>query len=352
MALGRVAIFGWADSVHLRRWAIGMSGRGYEVRVISLGGSPIPGIDTIIIPRRHRWSYFTQAGRAVMAAREFHPDLVHVHYAGGFGWWGARCDFAPLLVSVWGSDVVRLDRYSLRRVIIRRILHRAHHVTATSAALGKTALELAPSVANRLSIIPFGVAVPESPASLPEPPVKLCFIKQHRARYGPDILLRALARASNKLPNLRLTMAGEGEMTDRLVRLTHELGLTGQVDFVGFVDNRQMYAMLEKHHIIMMPSLEEAFGVAALEAAACARPVIASRVGGIPEVVQDGVTGILLPPGDIEALADAIVTLAGDPGRSRAMGLAGYQFVRASYSWEHSLDLMSDLYARVIEQRV
>jgi glycosyltransferase involved in cell wall biosynthesis len=350
MSLGRVAMFGWSDSVHVQRWAKGLSGRGYDIRVISSGCSPISGIDTVILPRVNRWSYFTQVRRAVAAAREFHPDLIHVHYAGGFGLWGASCRFAPLLVSVWGSDVALLQSHSIRRLVTRWILRRASHVTATSVVLGQAALELAGDIADRFSVLPFGVAVPESPAPMPPPPVRLCFIKQHRARYGPDILLRALALATRKIPDLHLTMAGVGEMTENLRQLTRDLNLTQHVDFVGMVDNRSIYSLLEEHHIMVMPSFEEAFGVAALEAGACARPVIASRVGGIPEVVQDGVTGILVPPGDVSALSAAIVTLAGDLDRSTTMGCAGHQFVSKTYSWERSLDLMSALYQQVINE--
>ena len=99
---------------------------------------------------------------------------------------------------------------------------------------------------------------------------------------------------------------------------------------------------------MIMPSLSESFGVAVLEAAACARPSIASRVGGVPEVLRDGETGLLVPPHDPAALAGAIVRLAGEPETCRRMGEAAHRFVCLRYRWEESLNQMTSLYEQII----
>jgi glycosyltransferase involved in cell wall biosynthesis len=344
---GRVVIFGWAESVHIRRWVTGLAERGFEIRLISLGGEPVEGVETIILPRTGVFSYFTQAKRAVALAREFRPDIVHVHYAGGFGYWGAKCDFAPLIVSVWGSDLVDLPRNPLYKYLIKRTLKRAHRITATSDFLKRVSLELLPGIDNMIDVIPFGVAIPESPQPLPDGPVKLCFIKMHRRKYGPEILIEAFARARLEIPDLSLTMAGEGEMTSELKQLVSQLGVADAVKFVGFIPNDRIYSFLQEHHIMVMPSLEEAFGVAVLEASACGRPVIASRVGGVPEVLSHGETGVLVTPGDVDELTKAIIELATDRDKCRAMGDSGREFVRDMYSWSISLDKVTAIYDRL-----
>jgi glycosyltransferase involved in cell wall biosynthesis len=129
------------------------------------------------------------------------------------------------------------------------------------------------------------------------------------------------------------------------------LGLEDTVHFVGFVQRDRIYPFLQEHHLMVMPSLTEAFGVAALEASACGRPVIASNVGGVPEVVLDGTTGILVPPKDPHKLAEAIINLAQDARAREKMGKAGYEFVKQRYSWERSLDMMGDLYERLINEK-
>lgn len=348
---GRVVIFGWADSIHVQRWVQGLSKRGWTIRLISLGGGPVAGADTTNLPRHGKLSYYWLAARAVRLAREFKPDLVHVHYAGGFGLWGARCSFAPLLVSVWGSDIIDLPKNLFQRYFIRRNLKRADRISATSNFLKQACIALASEVEDRTTVIPFGVAVPEKIEPMPPLPVKLCFIKMHRHKYGPDVLLRAFSIVRKEIPDILLTMAGGGEMTSELRSMARDLGLEKAVDFIGSIPNERIYSLLWEHHIMVMPSREEAFGVAVLEAAACGRPTIASRVGGVPEVLRDGETGLLVPPGDETALAEAILRLARDPETCRRMGEAGRLLVQEKYLWGHSLDRMTQLYESMIHGR-
>jgi glycosyltransferase involved in cell wall biosynthesis len=199
-----------------------------------------------------------------------------------------------------------------------------------------------------MSVIPFGVEVPETIVSPPELPVRICYIKGHRPKYGPDLLLKAVVEVKKAIPDIILSMAGAGEWTEHLKSMALRLGLSDNVQYVGFVDQKQMYSFLQRHHIMVMPSRMEAFGVAALEASACGRPVIASNVGGVPEVVQDGVTGILVPTENTDALAEAVIKLTQDVDLRERMGKAGYEFVKERYSWEKSLDMMCDLYERLI----
>jgi len=243
----------------------------------------------------------------------------------------------------------------LFRALIKRVLHQATHITATSNLLKKVVLQLTPDSDRKITVIPFGVIVPPEIVRPPlSPPVKVCFLKTHRPKYGPDILLRALAQVKEVVPEITLSIAGEGGLTQRLKQMTSELNLGENVRFVGFVPNPEVYTFLRQHHIMVMPSVmdSESFGVAALEASACGRPVIASNVGGVPEVVLDGTTGILVPPKDPDKLAKAIIKLAQDVEVREKMGRAGYEFVKQRYSWERSLDMMCDLYERLINEKL
>lgn len=355
MAEKRIIIFGWAHSVHVQRWVRGLTQRGYEVKVVSLGGEPLDGIETCILPRHSKGSYLCHASQAAREARAFKPHLVHVHYAAGFGLWGLRLRFTPTIVSVWGADIMDFPSNRLFRALIKRVLHQATHITATSNLLKKVVLQLTPDSDRKITVIPFGVIVPPEIVRPPlSPPVKVCFLKTHRPKYGPDILLRALAQVKEVVPEITLSIAGEGGLTQRLKQMTSELNLGENVRFVGFVPNPEVYTFLRQHHIMVMPSVmdSESFGVAALEASACGRPVIASNVGGVPEVVLDGTTGILVPPKDPDKLAKAIIKLAQDVEVREKMGRAGYEFVKQRYSWERSLDMMCDLYERLINEKL
>lgn len=346
MSRGRVVMFGWADSSHIQRWATGLAGRGFDISVISVGGVPIEGISTIIYPRSDKAAYVRYGMRAARDASRLKPDLVHCHYASGFGLWTLALRFRPTLVSVWGSDVVNVSGFS--RFIVRRTLARADWISATGKFLGEAASDLVKGVSERISVIPFGVTPPDKPTALPGGPVRLCFLKEHRPIYAPDVLLEAFSIARRKVLDIRLSLAGSGPMTESLKKRIGELGLEHAVDVPGYLDYREVEKFFSEHHILVMPSRMESFGVAALEAASCARPVIATRVGGVPEVVLDGETGLLVEKEDVSSLADAIVSLATDRELMTRMGLAGRRLVQQKYLWETCLDKMCELYDRLI----
>jgi len=348
LAIKRIVIFGWLHSVHVQRWARGLTGRGYQIKVVSLDGKPLPDVETIILPRSGKWSYFTQAGAAIREARQFSPHLVHVHYAGGFGLWGVRAGIKPTVVSIWGSDLVGYKPRWLYNSLLRFVLTRTTHITATGQWLKKQTCRVYPDAASKISIIPFGIEIPDKIVPPPSGLFRICYIKGHRLKYGPDVLLEAMVKVKKAIPNITLSMAGKGEKTAHLKKMALRLGLNDNVHFVGFVNRQQVYPFLQQHHMMVMPSCVEGFGVAALEASACRRPVIASNVGGVPEVVLDGTTGILVPSKDPHKLAKAIIRLAQDAEAREKMGKAGYEFVKQHYSWERSLDIMCELYERLI----
>jgi glycosyltransferase involved in cell wall biosynthesis len=264
-----------------------------------------------------------------------------------------RSKARPRVVSVWGADVIDFPDNWLKRAFIRRVLGAADHVTATSQLLKRVSEKFLPSVADKITVIPFGVRVLESFKPLPPPiPPRLCFIKAHNYKYGPDILLQAMAKVVKTIPNAQLSIAGVGELTEVLLKMTTDLNLDHNVTYTGFIDNAKIYDFVQEHHIMVMPSVmeSESFGVAVLEASTCGRAVIASRVGGVPEVLIDGQTGILVAPAKPDELAEAIIKLATDPDLCAKMGQKGHSFVSKAYDWEDSVDAMAELYGRMIKE--
>jgi len=145
-------------------------------------------------------------------------------------------------------------------------------------------------------------------------------------------------------PRTRLLMAGSGELCSQLEELTEQLDLTHHIAFLGAIENRRVPEILKDVDIFVMPSTQEGFGVAAVEAQAMEIPVVATRVGGIPEVVLDGETGILVEPGNSEQLAQAILTLIENPTLRKQMGERGRKRALANYRWEDNAALMERLY--------
>jgi glycosyltransferase involved in cell wall biosynthesis len=177
-------------------------------------------------------------------------------------------------------------------------------------------------------------------------------VKKLRSRYGVDVLIRAFARARELLsgePSLALEIVGEGPDRERLAELASDLGVAAATTFRGRIPHEEVPAALSGFDIFAALSVtdDESFGVAMLEASAVALPVVATTVGGIPEVVDHERTGFLVPPHDAEAAARCFVELARDEKRRRHMGEAGRRFVEERYSWRACAEQMKGIYERM-----
>jgi glycosyltransferase involved in cell wall biosynthesis len=352
----RLLIVADSSTTHTHRWARWAREGGADVTVLSPFSDAIEGVRVVRFPPEKRWYHRVPKARMVLdlfpfrrLIREIDPQLVHFHFVseGGRAFYWDRID-APMVASTWGQDVI-FDKGpdAKSEASLRRMLAKCRLVTATTYQLAReTAKFVAPGRA--IYVIPFGVDLNgfrvREEASAGE--VVLGFVKWLKPKYGPDVLVEAFAKIHAARPNTRLVLAGRGEMQEQLERRLKELGLGEAVRILGRVDHDQVPALIRSFDVMVMPSVyeSETFGVAAIEASASGVPVVASRVGGVPEAVIHEKTGLLVPPRDVEALAAACVELIDNPGRCREMGLAGRRFVERYYSWRANTGLMSEIY--------
>lgn len=139
-------------------------------------------------------------------------------------------------------------------------------------------------------------------------------------------------------------IGGCGPAISDLRALSDELGIAGDVTFLGDVPHDEVPRVLSTFTVYAALSRSESFGVAVAEASACGIPIVATRVGGLSEVVREGVTGLLVPPEDARAAADAIARLVADSRERSEMGVAGRDFVRKTYEWDLCVDSMLEVY--------
>lgn len=339
-------------SVHTARWCAALLRHKHDITVISNSWKQqdIPGVRTIYLTGFSPRAYFFNIPRVKKVIRNSNPDIVHAHYATGFGLWGSVQRVAPLVVSVWGTDIVDAGRKKLIGLVTRRALKKSRVITATSQYLADKTAAFCPEIKEKLTIVPFGVAMPED-SELPDRPcgkeITFIFAKIYLENYAPEMVIRAFAAARDKMPPARLNMFGGGPLWDRMKRLASNLGVADIVNIVGSISHHEASKEIQRSDIMVMPSYNESFGVAAVEACACELPVIATNVGGIPEIIRHGETGLLIEPGDCDALSEAMITLANDAALRRKMGRAGRQFVRGRYDESICLDKMEAVYQRV-----
>jgi glycosyltransferase involved in cell wall biosynthesis len=163
------------------------------------------------------------------------------------------------------------------------------------------------------------------------------------ATKGIDVLIRAARRVNGEF-----VICGDGGRLGEMRALARELDLEDRIHFKGWLDPDELAREFADASAVVVPSLwPEPFGIVGIEAFAAGRPAVGSATGGIPEWLQDGVTGMCVPPGDELRLAQALDELLDDPGRQRAMGLAGRELVAARFSEERHLEALLEAYQRV-----
>lgn len=182
----------------------------------------------------------------------------------------------------------------------------------------------------------------------PGQPLAVCVARLHPQK-GLDVLLRAAAALRRRLPDLRVAIVGQGPLEAELRRQATVLALGATVIFAG--PRRHAVDELAAADVVVVPSRWEGWPLVVAEALHLGRPVVASAVGGIPDMVDDGVSGVLVAPGDVLALADALEQVLADPAAAEAMARAGARLLAERYPPDVLVDQVEAVYADALESR-
>ncbi len=299
--------------------------------------------------------------RLAMLMRRLRPQIVHTHllHADLHGALAARLARVPALVSSRHNDN-HFRRRQPWRALNRRLWRMADAGIAISQAVADFAVEVEKAPRDRLQVIHYGLdaATPSdagrraqrsrmrAQAGMDETQPLLTMACRLVEQKGVSDALQAFAGTRAEFPQARLVIAGDGPLRAQLEREATAAGLSGSVRFAGWRDD--VPRLLAAGDIFLMPSLWEGFGLVLLEAMAQGLPIVATCVSAIPEVVVDGETGLLVPPRDVPALREALLTLLRDPERARHMGQAGRQRLATRFSEQGMVDATAALYHRLL----
>lgn len=164
---------------------------------------------------------------------------------------------------------------------------------------------------------------------------------------GVQHLIRAFADLITVHPEARLVIAGKGRDGEKFKKISHDLGVEHSIQFVGHREQTALAALMKNACAFVLPSLTEGLGRVAIEAQMLGRPVIASRVGGIPEIIEDGTTGILVPPADPDALCRAMREVLEHPAKAGRMGVAGRERIRIKFDYANYFNAYADMVKNV-----
>lgn len=357
----KIAYLASAYSIHTVRWVNEMARRGYEIHLISMHhpnvhNSVDKAVKMHLLPFPPPLGYFLNKWHLKRLLKRIKPDLLHTHYASGYGMLSRLSDFHPTLLSVWGSDVFDFPYQSRwKDKILRQNLADADYIASTSYIM-KQQTEKFISPKHPIVVTPFGIDCEKFR------PIRwlnnqneftIGTVKTLEEVYSVDYLIKAFSIAKHTysgLKRLKLLIVGDGSLKNQLIKLVAELGIDRDVMFLGSVPHADVPKILNCLSVYVAISLRESFGVAVLEASACGIPVIVSDVGGLNEVVKDCVTGFIVPARNPQATADAILKLIEDGEIREQMGKNGRNFVLKNYEWNENATRMEKLYERIIKE--
>jgi glycosyltransferase involved in cell wall biosynthesis len=369
-------------ALHVAYLSAGLEEKGYETTLVagSLGkgeGSMAyvaeqKGVEIVTIPDLSReispLHDLRAAQRLAGIIRSTRPHILHTHTAkaGAVGRTAAMLAGEarpPIVVHTFHGHVLRgyfgPVRSRLFRMLERGLARSSTALVAVSPEVRDDLVALGVAPREKFTVIRLGVELEQRVAftdetrtharrmlGVPRDRFIVGWIGRMTAVKRADDILLAFKRLRDGGTDACLCLVGDGPDREEVEELAHDLGVVRDCLFLGYQhDVAPFYAAFDA---LVLPSANEGTPVSAIEALAAGRPVVATRVGGVPDVVRDGVDGFLVEPGDVAGLADRLAQLAADPERAREMGDAGRTRVRDRYSVERLVDDVDRLYRELL----
>jgi glycosyltransferase involved in cell wall biosynthesis len=315
------------------------------------------------------WPFLGYSASVAAATRTDHLQLVHIHiYDQLVPPIHAVSPSTPIVLHLHDHSQTQRDRKSV-----------ASHMASASAVVGcsefiaEAARQRFPEFAHKITSIPNATQVPATPPALPSTP-GVVFVGRISPEKGVHVLAEAFRKVHEKIPEAKLTLVGPyspapiefvdpfgndplfdsvrhvwgGRQYSEFVR--EALGPAAEnTEMVGGLTHDETKKFIEGATALVMPSLwDEPFGMPTIEAMALGRPVIATRGGAFPSIVEDGVTGHLIEKADVDGLAEALCGVLSDSAASQQMGTAGHRRALEHFSWDSYVDRWDDLYERLV----
>jgi glycosyltransferase involved in cell wall biosynthesis len=316
-------------------------------------GKPGSALATLLEPLALR-RYLKRERIELLQTLLFHSDVAG-RIAGRLARWSDAGKRRPVIVSSVRASNLRNRGWQFR--LARWTAPLADAFTPVSRRTLEFSARTEGVAAERATVIPNGIdfaewnSLPDAAAAraklrLPRDAFVVCTLGRLHEQKGIEFLLAAARTVAEQVPSATFLVAGYGPLRERLEAQARRLGVDTRVQFLGY--RRDIAVLLAASNVFVLPSLWEGMSNAILEAMAAGKPVVATAVDGAVDQVLPGETGLLVPPGDADALARALLDLARDPRKAQEMGTKGRERVRREFSLDRMTDAYIELYRRLL----
>ena len=357
----RILLLSPANSIHTVRWANAMAERNFEVCVVSCKNhvEEVNKYDERVEVRYLKFNsglgYYLNKRSFKKIIKEFNPDVINVHYASGYGTLARVSKVKKYLLNVWGADVYEFpNESSIKKNILIKNLNAATMIASTSNSMAD---ETKKYTDKTVLVTPFGVDIEKfkSTPKISESKFIFCTVKTLLPKYGITGMIEAFSLFLQKLDktlhaSVEYRIYGDGAQKEEIENLIEKLKLKNNVFLMGYVENNRVAEVINACDVFLLKSIydSESFGVAAVEAMACSRSVIASDVSGFKEVIEDGISGIIVEKNDTEKYANAMLDLYFNGERRRILGENARRRVEELYDWNKNVDTMIEIYKKLV----
>lgn len=334
--------------------------RGHEVHVITAldTGLPKESTEEGIYVHRIFWQKIRFVGvisfwtKVFLVLRKVNPDIIHAQSIGICipAFIAKKLLRKPYVVWGRGSDVYLPGKFT--KSISKLVLKNANTVIALTDDMKR---EMQNICSREVSVIPNGIDLTSfgdlsrkearSKLQIKEGEKVILFVGTLRPVKGVRYLIEAMSGVNQDHPKAKLMLVGDGEEREELESLVEEFGLNERVKFIGRVQNEEIPQYMVASDVLVLPSLSEGFPVTILEAMASGLPIVATKVGGLPEIIKDGENGILVESKSPDEIAEKVLLILGDDGlREKISGNNRGEAKR--YSWKSAVDKLEEIYQK------
>jgi L-malate glycosyltransferase len=349
--------------------SVELARRGHDVHVLSTDppfrfpvGQPRLTFHEVATPAyplfREPQYALSLATKIVQVSRRHHLDVVHAHYAvpHAAAAYLARqimaahpTDRVPkIMTTLHGTDITLVGSDPSYSETVAFCIDQSDDVTAVSESLRADTCR-ALGITRRIQVIPNfldGTRFKRRAVTRTDPRPRIVHVSNFRPVKRVDAVVEIFRRVHAEVPSV-LLLVGEGPELEGARRRIHQAGLDADVEYSG--EQQDIVELLSRSDLFLLPSATESFGLAALEALACGVPVVASRVGGLPEVIDDGVTGFLRPPDDLDGMAEVSLRLLKDPVLHDTMSRAARQVAIERFSVDRIVPMYERAYNALVQ---